>query len=118
MESKIITVSGTSGAGKTHLVGKIIERFPNITEIAGITTRPKREGEIDGQSSYFITLEKFKELENDEKLMLIKEFFDNKYAWLKSDLTQREDLRIMNISYKSIKELRTNNIPMLRDTWD
>ena len=97
MGTPIITVSGTSGAGKTFFVEKIVERYPQIREIAGITTRPMREGEIQGKSSHFITLEEFKQLQKSDQLMLIKEFFGNQYAWLKQDLTNGDELRIMNI---------------------
>lgn len=112
MESKIISISGTSGAGKTFLVDKIIKKFPNITEIAGVTTRPKREEEVEGQSSHFLTLERFNELDIRGQLVLVKEFFGNKYAWFKKDLTNENGLRIMNISYKSIRELK-NNLDMI-----
>ena len=51
MKSKIITLSGTSGAGKTYLGREIMRRFPCISEIAGITTRPKRIDEVEGPLS-------------------------------------------------------------------
>ena len=110
MESKVISVSGTSGAGKTFLVDKIIRQYPSITEIAGITTRPMRPGEVQGQSSHFITLDEFRQLEEDDELMLVKEFFGNKYAWFKRDLINENGVRIMNISYKSIAELKRNKL--------
>ena len=112
MHEKIITISGTSGAGKSFLTDKIVQTFPGITEIAGITTRPMREGEIQGKSSHFITLDEFKKLEDQEQLMLVKEFFGNKYAWFKSDLINDGKFKIMNISYKSIQELKENGLDL------
>jgi guanylate kinase len=85
-----------------------LQAFPGITEVAGITTRPMREGEIQGKSSHYITLEQFQTLEKQNQLTLIKEFFGNKYAWFKSDLINDEQVRIINISYKSIEELKQN----------
>ena len=110
MKSKIIAISGTSGCGKSFLVNKIISEYSSIEEIAGITTRAMRPGEIEGQSSHFITLDKFKELEESGQLMLIKELFGNKYAWLKNDFRENSNLKIINISYKSIDELRRNGV--------
>ena len=46
MPKKIITISGTSGPGKSFLTYKILHTFPGITEIAGITTSSMRKGEI------------------------------------------------------------------------
>ncbi len=34
----------------------------------------------------------------------------NKYAWYKRDLVNTEELRIINISYKSIEELKRNGL--------
>ena len=112
MQEKIITISGTSGTGKSFLSDKLLQTFPGITEIAGITTRPMREGEIQGKSSHFITMEEFKKMEEERKLTLIKEFFGNKYAWFKSDLMNDEKFKIMNISYKSIQELREKGLDL------
>lgn len=110
MEPKIIAISGTSGCGKSFFVDKIINEYSCIEEIAGITTRAMRPGEIEGQSSHFITLDKFKELEDSGQLMLIKELFGNRYAWLKNDFKENSNLKIINISYKSIDELRKNGV--------
>lgn len=110
MKPNIITISGPSAAGKSFLVDKILETFPSVTEIIGLTTRPKREGEIDGKSGFFITKVELEQLEEAGELMLIKEFFGNKYAWYKRDLVNTQGLRIMNISYKSIDELKENGL--------
>ncbi len=110
MKPNIITISGPSAAGKSFLVDKIIEKYPNITEIIGLTTRPKRDGEIDGKSGLFLTMAELEQLEEAGELMLIKEFFGNKYAWYKRDLVNAQGLRIVNISYKSIKELKDNGL--------
>ena len=45
MKPSIIIISGPSAAGKTFLVDEIRQNFPNITEIIGLTTRPKRKNE-------------------------------------------------------------------------
>ena len=106
MRSNIITVSGPSAVGKTFFVEKITQKFPDITEVLGLTTRPKRNDEIDGKSGHFMTVEEMKHLEKNGKLILVKEFFGNKYAWFKSDLVNADGFRIINISYKSVKELK------------
>lgn len=110
MKSKIITISGSSAVGKSFYVNKIISKFPDITEIIGLTSRPKREGEIDGKSGHFITIQEMEQLEKSGELMLVKEFFGNKYAWYKKDLINAQGLKIMNISYKSVEELKKNGL--------
>ncbi len=110
MKPSIITISGPSAAGKSFLVDEIIQNFPNITEIIGLTTRPKRKDEVDGKSGHFMTKLELEQLEKAGELTLVKEFFGNKYAWYKRDLVNTEGLRIINISYKSIEELKRNGL--------
>lgn len=110
MKSKIITISGTSGGGKSFLVDKILNKYSNIHEIVGVTTRPMREGETNGKSSHFYSLDYFNQLEEEGKLLLVKEFFGNKYAWLKKDLVNKDELQIMNISYTSIQSLKEKGL--------
>ena len=105
MERNIITISGPSAVGKSYFVDSIKDNFPNIREIIGLTTRPIREGEINGKSGIFMTIPEMNELEANNKLVLVKEFFGNKYAWYKDDLTNSDEYRIVNISYNSIQEL-------------
>ncbi len=110
MKPSIITISGPSAAGKSFFVEKIIEKFPNFKEIVGLTTRPIREGEINGKSGIFMTVAEMEDQEKAGELMMIKEFFGNKYAWYKRDLVNAQGLRIINISYKSVEELRKNGL--------
>jgi len=106
MKRNIITVSGPSAVGKSFFVNEVTKKFHNVIETVGLTTRPIRNGEINGKSGIFITKEEMNELEKNEKVVLVKEFFENKYAWYKDDLVNDDTYRIINISYKSIKELR------------
>lgn len=82
MKPNIITISGPSAVRKTFFIDKLIERHPNIKEIIGLTTRDKWVGEVNGKSGLFITMRELENLEEAEELMLIKEFFGNKHAWI------------------------------------
>lgn len=59
MKTKIIALMGEAGAGKDYLLKQAIYRYPELHEIISCTTRPKREGEIDGKNYYFMTDEEF-----------------------------------------------------------
>jgi len=54
-----IVISGPSGAGKTTLVDKIVGRDPMLRESVSSTTRPPREGEVEGESYFFVSEEEF-----------------------------------------------------------
>ncbi|QEY34030.1 guanylate kinase [Caproiciproducens galactitolivorans] len=71
MKSKglLIVFSGPSGVGKDTVLKHLLEKDPNIRLSVSATTRPPREGEIDGKDYYFLTKEKFQEMaENGEML--------------------------------------------------
>lgn len=58
----LIIVSGPSGSGKSTLIRRVLEAPPFPLRLAvSATTRPPREGEIDGVHYYFWTLDHFRE---------------------------------------------------------
>lgn len=50
---KLITITGPSGAGK-DTVAQMLSDLGGYKVICSYTTRPKREGEIDGWQHYFV----------------------------------------------------------------
>ena len=54
-----IVISGPSGAGKTTLVEKVIERDPALRRSISCTTRDPREGEEEGVAYHFLSDSEF-----------------------------------------------------------
>lgn len=65
----ILVLSGPSGAGKSSLVGKIINDIGSTYFSISTTTRPKREGEIDGVHYHFVSKEAFQKEIDDEMFL-------------------------------------------------
>ena len=67
---KIIAICGKSAAGKDTLLQEILKLDRNdIHEIVSCTTRPPREGEIDGINYHFLTNQEFADkIENGQML--------------------------------------------------
>lgn len=64
---KLIIVAGPSGAGKGTVENAVMERFPEIHFSVSVTTRPRRNYEIEGKHYFFISKAEFlKRIENDE----------------------------------------------------
>jgi guanylate kinase len=58
----LIIVSGPSGSGKSTLIRRVLDEESMPLRLAiSATTRPKREGEVEGVDYYFWTRERFKE---------------------------------------------------------
>ena len=64
----LVVVSGPSGAGKTTICDALIERDPLLRDSISTTTRPVREGEVDGEHYFFVDEAKFEALKDGELL--------------------------------------------------
>ncbi|HUB97295.1 MAG TPA: guanylate kinase [Stellaceae bacterium] len=58
----LLVMSSPSGAGKTTITRALVDADPEITLSVSVTTRPPREGEIDGTHYHFITQTRFDEM--------------------------------------------------------
>jgi guanylate kinase len=56
----VLVLSGPSGAGKSSLINKISEDIGDYYFSISTTTRPMREGEVDGVHYHFVDHEEFK----------------------------------------------------------
>ena len=65
----ILVLSGPSGAGKSSLINKIFNDIGSTYFSISTTTRPMREGEVDGVHYHFVSLEEFKR-EIEEEMFL------------------------------------------------
>jgi guanylate kinase len=55
----LLVLSSPSGAGKTTITHRLIERDPTLSLSVSVTTRPSRPGEIDGKDYHFIDQPRF-----------------------------------------------------------
>ncbi|HFB67972.1 MAG TPA: guanylate kinase [Calditrichae bacterium] len=58
---QLVVLSAPSGAGKTTICKKLVERNPDFRISVSATTRPPRPGEVDGVDYYFISPEEFQQ---------------------------------------------------------
>lgn len=66
---KVVALFGKAGAGKDRLLKELLGKNSNFHEIISCTTRPPREGEVDGVNYHFLSSEAFqKKLGNGDML--------------------------------------------------
>ncbi|MCC5788149.1 MAG: guanylate kinase [Opitutales bacterium] len=66
-EGLLFIVSGPAGSGKTTLCDRLLADNPEVARIVTATSRPPREGEVDGKDYYFFSEDGFRErIENGE----------------------------------------------------
>ena len=79
-EGLFIVLSGPSGAGKTSLVDRALGEYSELQKPVSYTTRSPREGEVDGQSYYFLNREKFRELQEQKAFVEWAEVYGELYG--------------------------------------
>jgi len=57
----LVIVSGPSGVGKSTVVRALLRRMPGLTFSVSATTRPPREGEVDGREYRFLSRREFED---------------------------------------------------------
>lgn len=76
----MLVLSSPSGAGKTTISRKLLELEPDLSMSVSVTTRPKRQGEVEGVDYYFVGRERFDAMARDGELLEHATVFDNSYG--------------------------------------
>ena len=87
---KMLIVTAPSGAGKTTIVRHLLKTFDNLSFSVSATTRPPREGEVDGKDYYFLTLRKFNNRIKKDAFAEWEEVYPGKfYGTLKKEIAKK-----------------------------
>ena len=78
----IIIISSPSGAGKTSICKNLLNSDSNIKLSISATTRSPRDNEINGKDYYFVSLNEFQNMVNDNKFLEHAKVFNNYYGSL------------------------------------
>ena len=104
----IITLSGISGAGKSHFIKSIIDRFDNFEKLKAVTTREKRKDEVEGIDKFFLPLEEFEKKYSNDEMCVVNNVFGNMYGYYKSDMdkTAQGINLITELYYKEVENFK------------
>ncbi len=89
MNKKLFVISGCSGVGKGTVINKFMERNKDFILSVSCTTRPPRQGEIDGIHYFFITKDEFEQNIKDDKFLEHACFAGNYYGTKKKYIQQK-----------------------------
>lgn len=71
---KIFYIMGKSASGKDTIYKRIKEILPELKGIITYTTRPVREGEVEGREYHFVTNIQLEELKQSGKMIELREY--------------------------------------------
>ena len=113
MMGNLFIVAAPSGAGKTSLVNALISQHAEIKLSVSHTTRPPREGEVNGKDYHFVDQQTFSAMRNAGKFLESATVFDNSYGTssdtVTSLLANGFDV-ILEIDWQGAQQVR-NNFP-------
>ena len=109
-KGKLIIFAAPSGAGKSSLINKIIERDLNNFELSiSATTRAQRDGETHGKDYFFISDNEFNELKNSEAFIEYAVVHGHQYGTLKSFISEKLETGtniVLDIDVQGFKQIK------------
>ncbi|MBB3230683.1 guanylate kinase [Halomonas stenophila] len=108
-QGTLFIVSAPSGAGKTSLVRELIESLDGIQVSVSHTTRPRRDGEVDGVNYHFVDKAAFESLIERGEFFEHARVFDNYYGTsrraVQALLAAGQDV-ILEIDWQGARQVR------------
>jgi guanylate kinase len=113
----LFIVSAPSGAGKTTLVERLVEQTPHLRLSRSYTSRPARQGEVDGVDYNFVTREEFEAKRAAGEFLEWADVFGNLYGTSAAD-TERiratgEDI-VLVIDVQGARKIRSQGVAACR----
>jgi len=109
----LFIVSAPSGAGKTTLVERVVEQTPHLKMSRSYTSRPARQGEIDGVDYNFVTPHRFEAMVAAGEFLEWADVFGNLYGTSDADtrraLAAGEDV-VLVIDVQGARQVRRRGI--------
>ena len=109
MPGNLIVVTAPSGAGKTSLVGELLERDANVRLSMSYTTRAPRPGEVDGVDYHFVGRAQFEKMIAAGEFLEHADVYGNYYGtsrkWIEQELGGAHDV-LLEIDWQGARQVR------------
>jgi guanylate kinase len=106
---RLWVIAAPSGAGKTSLVRKLLERDPKLRFSISYTTRPKRTSETHGRDYFFVDEPAFRELVARNAFLEYAQVFDNWYGTSREHVEELLDAGhsvLLEIDWQGARQVR------------
>jgi guanylate kinase len=105
----LLIVSSPSGAGKTTLTSRLLEKIPGLCFSVSHTTRAPRSTEVDGREYHFVSREKFLELVRHEEFLEWAVVHKNLYGTSKAEIARALGARgvIFDVDHQGARQIKS-----------
>jgi guanylate kinase len=104
----LLVLSSPSGAGKTTLARRLLARDQEVSMSVSVTTRPRRQGEVEGVDYHFIAQDRFRAMVGNDELVEWAEVFGHLYGTprepVETALAQGRDM-LFDIDWQGTQQL-------------
>ena len=104
----MLILSSPSGAGKTSICKKILEKEKNLVMSISYTTRPKRKSEKEGKDYIFLKKKKFDELQSKnffvESALVFDHFYGTPKNFIEKNIKRGRDI-LFDIDWQGAQKL-------------
>lgn len=109
MSGHLFVIAAPSGAGKTTLTRMLLAADPTIRLSVSHTTRPPREGEVDGQSYHFVDIARFEKMRDEGDFLESAKVHGNYYGtskrWIVGERAAGRDV-LLEIDWQGARQVR------------
>ena len=88
-KGKLFIISGASGVGKSTVLSHVMAARDDLRFSVSATTRTPRPGEVEGESYYFVTKEKFLNMIDHNEFVEYDAHMDNYYGTPEAQLNEK-----------------------------
>lgn len=88
-KGKLFIISGASGVGKSTVLSRVMAERDDLRFSVSATTRAPRPGEVEGQSYYFVSKEKFLDMIAHNEFVEYDAHMDNYYGTPEAQLNEK-----------------------------
>ena len=105
----LFVLSSPSGAGKTTIARMLLDQDSGISLSVSATTRPMREGEVDGRDYHFVTDAEFDRMVESGQFLEWAHVFGRRYGTLENEVRKSIDAGcdvLLDIDWQGTQQLK------------
>jgi guanylate kinase len=107
--ARLVVITGPSGVGKGTLIKLLLGSVQGLVESISATTRPPREGEIDGREYHFLSETEFADRRDRGEFLEWANYAGHSYGTLLSEVERNDDARgvVLEIETLGARQVRS-----------